>query len=341
MAKIKTGGIPDKISEEYYQISEEILSSFSKYRPPVDLFRFREDIAQLYPLFRKGQRLTNEQVEEVQELCRDGALFVARSDHAIYVEHIAKQADLVLVDANLKESEVADILLRALHMRLSHFFEQPVLGGFEPLYRDVMVFTEYLFQDVFRIKLFMRRLHMVEASLAHHALNTMIVGLWLYIKTTGELRRRNFDRATLGLLLLDAGISKLPAYVLNKTTSLKPDENDKIMAHPLLGLKMMQKVNLSFDELNQAVMQHHERLDGSGYPQKLKGEAISPMGRLAAVADSFSAMITSRPYAGAMALRDAAQALAQDKNKYDAKYAVPLYNAYLVDEFGPPVPRSA
>ena len=38
--------MPEKISEEYYQISEEILSSFSKYRPPVDLFRFRDDIAQ-------------------------------------------------------------------------------------------------------------------------------------------------------------------------------------------------------------------------------------------------------------------------------------------------------
>ena len=69
MAKIKKAAVPDNISEEYYQISEEILSSFSKYRPPVDLFRFREDIAQLYPLYRKGQRLTNEQVEEVQALC--------------------------------------------------------------------------------------------------------------------------------------------------------------------------------------------------------------------------------------------------------------------------------
>ena len=132
MAKIKKAAVPDNISEEYYQISEEILSSFSKYRPPVDLFRFREDIALLYPLYRKGQRLTNEQVEEAQTLCREGSLFVSRSDHPIYVEHIAKQADLVLVDANLKESEAADILLRALGMRLTAFYEQPVLACFEP-----------------------------------------------------------------------------------------------------------------------------------------------------------------------------------------------------------------
>ena len=48
--------IPDNISEEYYQISAAILSSFPKYRPPVDLFRFRDDIAQLTPYSRKGQR---------------------------------------------------------------------------------------------------------------------------------------------------------------------------------------------------------------------------------------------------------------------------------------------
>ena len=54
--------IPANINEEYYQISEEILSSFPKFRPPVDLFRFKEDALTLVPLIRKGQRLTNEQV---------------------------------------------------------------------------------------------------------------------------------------------------------------------------------------------------------------------------------------------------------------------------------------
>ena len=149
MAKIKKAAVPDNISEEYYQISEEILSSFSKYRPPVDLFRFREDIALLYPLYRKGQRLTNEQVEEAQTLCREGSLFVSRSDHPIYVEHIAKQADLVLV---------------------------------------------------------------------------LAVGLWLCLENQeGELKRRFLDRLALGLLLHDAGITKLPGYVLNKSTPLKQD----------------------------------------------------------------------------------------------------------------------
>ncbi len=338
MATKKKAAVPEKISEEYYQISEEILSSFSKYRPPVDLFRFREDIGQLYPLCRKGQRLSNEQVDEVLELCRDGALFVSRSDHPIYVEHIAKQADLVLVDDNLKESESADILLRALNMRLSAFYEQPVPAVFEPLYKDVMVFTEYLWKDLFRTRLFMRRLYTGEADQVRHALNTMCVGVWILVKTTpsDSLKRRQFDRTALGLLLHDAGMTKIPTYVLQKTTPLKQDDMEKILAHPLVGIRMMQKLNLSFDELNQAVIQHHERLDGSGYPQKLKAAAISSVGRLCAVADSFSAMLCKRPYAAAKEAVVAAQELADAQNRYDTSFSVPLLRAYQTNAFALP-----
>ena len=90
MARKRKAAIPDNIAEEYYQISQEILSSFPKYRPPVDLFQFRADIAQLYPYSRKGARLSNEQVEEIQQLCESGDLFVSRTDHPIYSEHIVK-----------------------------------------------------------------------------------------------------------------------------------------------------------------------------------------------------------------------------------------------------------
>jgi hypothetical protein len=306
----------------------------------VDLFQFREDIAQLYPLFRKGQRLANEQIEQVQQLCNEGGLFVSRSDHPIYVEHIAHQADLVLVDANLKESEIADILLRALALRLTAFFEQPVPAVFESLYKDVMVLTEYVSGDAFRTRLFMRRLFTGEADLVRHAINALSVGLWLYMTITKEIKRRALDRVSLGLLLMDAGVTKLPTFILNKPMPLKQDEWDKITVHPQAGLKMMAKLNLSFDELNLAIAQHHERLDGSGYPQKLKGNAISPVGRLAAVADSFAAMITVRPHTKAMAPHEAAQSLAQDRTRYDVQYTVPLNNAYLTKEFGAAEPKA-
>jgi len=330
MTKSSGAPVPAKIDEEYYQISEEILSSFPKFHPPVDLFRFNEEALTLVPLIRKSQRLTNEQVEEVRALCHAGGLFVARSDHPIYSEHMVKQLDLVLQDSNLKEGEITDICARALIMRYEAFAEQPVRPVFDPLYKDIMVFTEILWQDRHRIKSFMRRLSR-EYSLGKHAFNSLVVGVWLLLRIMegGELRRRDLDRAALAFFLQNIGMAKLPAFILNKTGSLKTEELDKVVLHPILSHKIMQKLDLAFDELAQASMEHHERLDGTGYPQKSKAQQISRIGRIAAIADSFGAMITKRPFADAKGPSQAAQELAGDAKRYDGQMTGYLVAAYL------------
>ena len=328
MSKLRhRAAVPDNISEEYYQISPGILNSFSKYRPPVDLFQYRADNKALYPFSRKGQRLTNEQIEEVQALCANQELFVSRTDHPIYSEHIVQQVDLVLLDANLKDGEVADILIRALHMRLKDFFDQPLMPAFEELYRDLMVYTEYLSQDKYKIKLFMRRLY-TEHTLVNHSVNCLIVGIWLFFNgfAASDFKRRQLDRCAISLLLHDFGMSKVPAFIVSKTTTLKAEEREKILLHPLAGLKSLQKLNLGFDELSQAVMEHQERLDGTGYPQKVK--ELSKFGALVALVDSFCAMITKRPYAEPKPAVEAAKALSTDK-RYANALIIPLLNAYL------------
>lgn len=236
--------IPQNINEEYYQISTEILASFPKYRPPVDLFSFREDIKVLAPYCKKGVRLSNEQVEEVARLCAAGDLFVSRSDHPIYSRHIVKQLDLVLQDNNLKESEIADICIRALAMRYTDFSDQPVKAVFEPLYRDIMVVTEYLWQDRHHVNAFVRRLFRRHQP-ARHAINTMSVGLWLWLQTVSDFRRKDLDRMALALLLHDVGMSKVPPFLLNKQGPLKAEEREKVVLHPLVGVKLMQKMDLT------------------------------------------------------------------------------------------------
>ncbi len=332
MCAVKTT-IPDNVSEEYYQISPEILTSFPKYRPPLDLFRFNEDVAQLLPYARKGQRLTNAQVEEVNQLCSDALLFVSRSDHPVYSKHIVKQLDLILVDKNLKEGEIADITIRALQMRLESFFDQHVQVVFDQLYQDVMVLTEYLSQDSHRIKALIKRLGS-EHNLISHSVNSGIVGLWMYLRTRqGHFQRRELDRAAMALFLHDMGMCKVPDFLRNKTVPLTQEERSKINQHPLIGMKMAQKLGLTFQEMKSCVFEHHERLDGSGYPRKVSGEEFSKLGRLCAVADSFCAMTTNRPYAKAMDPLDAARKLQADNKRYDSKFVTLLLFAYQQNDF--------
>lgn len=332
--KNATGAVSGDINEEYYQISAEIMASFPRYRPPVDLFAFREDIAVLAPYSRKGTRLSNEQVEEVTELCARGNLFVSRSDHHIYSRHIVRQLDLVLQDHNLKEAEIANICIHALYLRYAEFYEQPVKAIFDPLYRDIMVVTEYLAKDPQRINAFMRRLFR-RYEPAKHAVNTMIVGLWLWLRNAGDFQRKNLDRMALALLVHDIGMSKMPAFLLTRKGQLKPEEREKILQHPLLGVKIMQKMEVVFDDLLQICFEHHERLDGSGYPQRIKGGQIPAPAALAAVADSFAAMITERCYAPAKEPKLAAQELATDQ-RYNVSVARTLLAAYANDTFGAP-----
>ena len=324
--------VPQNIDEEYYQISTEILSSFPKYRPPVDLFTFREDIAVLAPYSKKGVRLTNEQVEQVAQLCAEGNLFVSRSDHPIYSRHIVKQLDLVLQDNNLKESEIADICIRALVMRMTEFNDQPVKSFFEPLYRDIMVVTEYLWQDKHHINAFVRRLFR-KYDLAKHAVNTMSIGVWLWLQNVLEYRRKDLDRVVLAFLVHDIGMTKVPAFLRNKKGPLKPEEKEKVLTHPLLGVKLMQKMDVAFEDLLRTCFEHHERMDGSGYPQKLKENQITRMGKITAIADSFSAMICERPYAPAKDLLEAGKELANDP-RYDSVLAKQLNAALATNGFG-------
>ena len=331
--------VPMNINEEYYQISGEILSSFPKFRPPVDLFRFREDIAVLAPYCVKGSRLSSEQVDEVAQLCAEGDLFVSRSDHPIYSRHIVKQLDLVLQDNNLKEAEIADICIRALLMRCSDFFEQPVKTLFEPLYRDVMVVTEYLWSDKHHINTFMRRLFR-KNNLARHSINSMIVGLWIWLQSTGEYRRKDMDRIAVAMLLHDVGMCKVPPFLLSKAGPLKQEEREKIIPHPIVGVRLMQKMEVSFDELLRACFEHHERNDGSGYPQHTKGGQISKVGRLTAVADSFAAMICERPFRQGKDILQSAKDLTADQ-RYDQEMTKHLFAGFAAGTIGQMVDMDA
>lgn len=314
-------------NEDYFQINTDILTSFSKYRPPLNLYVFREEISVLEPYYKKGTRLTDAKVEELSALCAAGMIFVARSDQNIYRKHMLQQLDLILLDEALSDAERAELCIAALVMRYKNYYEQPVPDIMEILFRDTMVVTEYLWNDKHRINAFMRRLFR-KAKPARHAVNTMIVGTWLLLQKSGEMTRKEFDRTVFALLLHDAGMSKIPEFILAKRTKLTGEEMDKIMQHPITAVRMMQKSDLKFDEIVHACFEHHERLDGSGYPQRSKGNQISPVGRLTAVADSFSAMICERSYAPAKEPAKAANELMNDQ-RYDHAFTAKLATAYV------------
>lgn len=321
----KKASIADALDEQYYQINLDILESFSKYRPPLNLYRFKEDVARVMPYCKAGERLTNEQVEQLALLVDEGLVFVSREDHPVYVKHISYQLDLVLVDKNLHETEIADIFTQALTRRLGEFFAQPVPMVFAKLWADMMVLTEYLYHDPNRVRALSRRLHQ-EHSLANHSFNSGILGLAVHISAhtkqyaAGDVKRKFLDHLTAGLFLHDLGMSKVPPFLLEKDKALTAEDRSKVQRHTQVGYEMLAKLDLRFPEVEECVTDHHERLNGSGYPQKKQGQAIGQLGRLCALVDSYCAMTVKRPFAAAMEPAKAAGQLAQDPG-YDPEFS--------------------
>jgi putative nucleotidyltransferase with HDIG domain len=109
-------------------------------------------------------------------------------------------------------------------------------------------------------------------------------------------------------LLHDIGKIGISDLILHKTSKLSPADRALIEKHPLLGGSILGPIRF-LENVQHIVRHHHERYDGSGYPQGLAGKAIPLAARIVAVADSFDAMTSDRPYRPAMSRNEAMEEL--------------------------------
>ncbi|MBC7513349.1 MAG: HD-GYP domain-containing protein [Herminiimonas sp.] len=111
----------------------------------------------------------------------------------------------------------------------------------------------------------------------------------------GFPREQLAELSSIGLLL-DVGMLKIPASVLEKSDALTAEENALLIRHVDYSIEALEQKDPLPRFVARGILEHHERIDGSGYPQGLAGDAISIYGRMAAIADTFAAMTTARAY---------------------------------------------
>ncbi len=121
--------------------------------------------------------------------------------------------------------------------------------------------------------------------------------------TGGELT--SLERAA---LFHDIGKLWVPDYILLKEAPLTSEEQAVVRKHPVIGAEILDSAKFNSNEMA-AVLHHHERFDGTGYPYGLKGLSIPLEARIMAVADAFDAMTSERSYRSAMLMREALEEL--------------------------------
>ncbi|MBB5174791.1 HD-GYP domain-containing protein [Texcoconibacillus texcoconensis] len=128
----------------------------------------------------------------------------------------------------------------------------------------------------------------------YHAVSVAILSASLGEK----LNLSSGDIIQLGIsgLLADCGMSKVPPKILNKKGSLTESENKEIKKHPLYSYQMLKDLPGISQNALQGVLQHHERLDGSGYPMGYQVDVIHHYAKIISVCDMYHAMTTERHY---------------------------------------------
>lgn len=131
-----------------------------------------------------------------------------------------------------------------------------------------------------------------------HSLNVSIYSCQLAIEN--GLPVKQIQEIGLGALLHDLGKMLIPNEVINKPGRLTKEEFEQVKAHSELGFEILRNVHGIPLTVAHCALQHHERVDGTGYPRGINGDKIHPYAKILSVADVFDAVSTNRSYRPAM-----------------------------------------
>ena len=163
-----------------------------------------------------------------------------------------------------------------------------------------------------------------DAPTSVHSVNVCIMALTFGIHL--GLPREELQHVGLGALLHDVGKMCMPSEILNKPEALTDAEWQIARRHPEDGHEILKEKGGFAPEVLAIVRDHHERLDGSGYPRGRSGVDLALLVRLVALANTYDALTSERPYRSAM---PADQALQRLYNEADATFGAPLVQEFI------------
>lgn len=170
-------------------------------------------------------------------------------------------------------------------------------------------------------------LRIYDDSTYAHSLNVSIIcrifGQWL------NWSQEDIDTLTIAGTLHDLGKLLLPPEIIKKPDRLTDEEFRIIRTHPYRGYKHVEHTDLD-PRIKDAILMHHEKNDGSGYPARLKGDAIAPFAKIVAIADVYDAMTADRVYRQGICPFHVIRMFENEGyQKYDARYLLPLLESIV------------
>lgn len=166
-----------------------------------------------------------------------------------------------------------------------------------------------------------------------HSLDTCIMSTFLGV--SANLDRWEMKDLAVGAILHDIGKTKIDAAIINKPGKLTPEEYDEMKKHPAFGGEMLRKNYSISDIAVNIVEQHHERVDGKGYPLGLCGNSISKYAKIVCICDVYDAVSNNRSYRAKFKPNDAYELiLSGSGTSFDEKMICNFKNTFAIFPLG-------
>lgn len=244
----------------------------------------------------------------------------AKKGNGISLEQEMKKANKLYDDAKSLQHKILNSLNEQKTINVSEAKEST----------DAIVDSIFRNQDALTC---MTRLRIKDEYLVEHSLNVSIL-MTLFAKHLG-FERRLIEDLALGAFLHDIGKVLIPPEVLHKPGKLTEQEYQEIKNHVNLGMEVLQESPELPDIALEIVQQHHERIDGKGYPNQIADDAISQYGRMIAIVDSYDAMTAERVYKAGMHPIKAFKILMKESpNSYDSSLVEQFVNCLGIYPIG-------
>ncbi|MFT5755529.1 MAG: putative nucleotidyltransferase with HDIG domain [Alteromonadaceae bacterium] len=224
---------------------------------------------------------------------KESAKNTAKIELTAKINEVKIQQTTVSLDQEMKKSSQLYSAAKVLQKKiLDDLTKQKTIN-----IKEVQESTDAIVDSIFRNQdalSCMSRLRQKSDYLIEHALNVSIL-MTIFCKHLA-IERTLIEQIALGAFLHDIGKVFIPDHILNKPGKYTADELEEMKKHVPLGVKILEDIPDISHIVMSMVKEHHERLNGQGYPYKLTGEAISKYGRMIAIVDSYDAMTAERIY---------------------------------------------
>jgi HD-GYP domain-containing protein (c-di-GMP phosphodiesterase class II) len=252
-----------------------------------------------------GVVLTGEIIEKLQQFARI-EVYVQELSAELQDQHEKQLMVGMKVEHERILNRARDIMTNAgeqppdpqiLHLMISDLQEQIELSSNVLLnLSHIKVYDDYLYSHVVNV-----------------AMLALIIGK--------QLRMSRNDLRDLGIaaLLHDYGMVKLDHEIYDHDRRLSPEEWDQVKRHPDYGVEILQNTGQITPVILRGVLEHHERMDGSGYPSQKSGVELSLFGKIIAVADVYDACISHRKYRARLTPHVTLKQLLRDSHLFDLK----------------------